>query len=417
MEQTLQEKINSAGMYETVRLKGEIRLGVSESKCFYVGKSFAKSLIEITKPNLILDGSDAVVRLELEEEPGTDLNVFFVSSMAKNVQMNNLNLQIHLNFPGTVRQIVGIYNTAYGLKLNNCRIEIISENQANLTAVCNNGNLDTHMETRADNLVVENCLLSAQVVREGERRSQVVGLKNQLANSISVQNTFVYATNRGTGEFQQAVGIWTNGRFGRFVGNNVKANGSHNVGKLLESAHAYGFVNEGLYNLISSSNLVGEWGGCCIGLENRGDFANVRGNKILATHTVKGRAVRNRASDCVFDGNIITSTSRNPRLIEHEGRGCILSNNLLEGLLGRTDYFSSCGIYAPNEGTSDNLISGNVIKNVGDCGIFASRTVGRVENNIFIPFPDCEDFRDWAEPSSAALSAKLDESRIVSIEG
>lgn len=415
MEQELQEKINAVGMYETVRLKGEIRLEGTENRCFYVGKSFAKSLIEITKPNIILDGSDAVVRLELTEEPGTDLNVFFVSSLAKNVQINNLNLQVYLNFPGSVRQIVGIYNTAFGLKLNNCRIEIISENQANLTAVFNNGNLDTHLETRADNLVVENCLLRAQVVGEGERRSEVYGLRNQLANSISVQNTFVYATNRGTGGEQQATGIWTNGRFGRFVGNNVKANGSHNVGILLETAHAFGFVNEGLYNLISSSNIVGEWGGCCIGLENRGDFANVRGNKILATHTVKGRGIRNRASDCIFDGNIITSTSRNPRLLEHEGKDCIISGNLLEGLLGKADCRSGCGIYAASEEARDNIIAGNIVKNVCDCGIFARPTVGRVENNVFLPLPET-DFAERGDPSSADLTMKLDESRIVSIE-
>ncbi|MFQ7034183.1 MAG: hypothetical protein ACLRTQ_00010 [Candidatus Borkfalkia sp.] len=105
------------------------------------------------------------------------------------------------------------------------------------------------------------------------KESIVYGIFNHLANSISLQNTFVYSTNIGIGKKQAAVGVFTNGRFGRIVGNNIKANGSHNTGNLKEQAYAYGLVNEGLYNLIEANNIVGEWGGQCVGLENKGDFA------------------------------------------------------------------------------------------------------------------------------------------------
>ena len=411
----LQQIIDSAKLFSEVRFEGEINLELPKSTSFYVGKNFSKSLVTITKPNITLDFSDAIVRVDIAEPLDTDLNIFFVSSMAKNVEIKNLKLYVYLNIPATARQIVGIYNTAYGLKLNNCFIEVVSESQLNLVGMFNNGNLDTHMETRADNLVIANSCIKVQIVQSGMKDSVVYGVYNNLANSISIQNTFVYSTNIGFGKKQAAIGVFTNGRFGRFIGCNIKANGSHNTGNLKEQAYAYGFVNEGLYNLIESNNIIGEWGGQCVGLENKGDFAKVSGNKILATHTIKGRSVRNYANDSIFDGNILTSTSRNPRLFEQEGSNCIITNNMMEGLQLPQTYRSSVGIYAAAESAAENLISQNIIKNVCDCGIFAHKNIGFVQNNIITTYAESYGFVKLATTENSAIANKLDESRIHSI--
>lgn len=411
----LQQIIDSAKLFSEVRFEGEINLELPKSTSFYVGKNFSKSLVTITKPNITLDFSDAIVRVDIAEPLDTDLNIFFVSSMAKNVEIKNLKLYVYLNIPATARQIVGIYNTAYGLKLNNCFIEVVSESQLNLVGMFNNGNLDTHMETRADNLVIANSCIKVQIVQSGMKDSVVYGVYNNLANSISIQNTFVYSTNIGAGKKQAAIGVFTNGRFGRFIGCNIKANGSHNTGNLKEQAYAYGFVNEGLYNLIESNNIIGEWGGQCVGLENKGDFAKVSGNKILATHTIKGRSVRNYANDSIFDGNILTSTSRNPRLFEQEGSNCIITNNMMEGLQLPQTYRSSVGIYAAAESAAENLISQNIIKNVCDCGIFAHKNIGFVQNNIITTYAESYGFVKLATTENSAIANKLDESRIHSI--
>ena len=415
METSLQQIIDTAKLFGEIKLDGEINLELPKSTCFYVGKNFSKSLITITKPNISLDFANAPVRINITDALDTDLNIFFVSSMAKNVQIKNLKMFVYLNIPVNNRQIVGIYNTAYGLKLSNCYIEVISENQSNLVGVFNNGNLDTHMETRADNFTIESSFIRAQVMQSGMRESKIYGLYNYLANSISVQNTFVYATNIGVSENQKAIGIYTNGRFGRFVGNNIKANGSHNKGSLKEQAYAYGFHNEGLYNLIEANNIVGEWGGQCIGLENRGDFAKVNGNKILATHTIKGRSVRNYANESCFDGNILTSTSRNPRLFEQEGSNCIITNNIMEGLQLPQTYHSSVGIYAVKETARDNLIVQNIIKNVCDCGIYAHKWIGMVQSNMITTYAEANGFVKQATTENTALANKLDENRIHSV--
>lgn len=411
----IQQTIDSAKLFGEVNFEGDINLELPKSTSFYVGKNFSKSLVTISKPNITLDFSGAVVRVNITDPLDADLNIFFVSSMAKNVEIKNLKLCVYLNIHVTARQIVGIYNTAYGLKLNNCSIEIVSENQSNLVGVFNNGNLDTHMETRADNLVVENGCIRVQIVQSGMKESVVYGIFNHLANSISLQNTFVYSTNIGIGKKQAAVGVFTNGRFGRIVGNNIKANGSHNTGNLKEQASSYGVVNEGLYNLIEANNIVGEWGGQCVGLENKGDFAKVNGNKILATHTIKGRSVRNYANDSIFDGNILTSTSRNPRLFEHEGCNCIITNNMMEGLQLPQTYQSSVGLYAAAESATENLIAQNVIKNVCDCGIFANKNIGFVQNNIITTYAESCGFVKQGLNTDERLAAKLDERRVHSI--
>lgn len=415
MTTDIQQLIDSAKLFSVVRFEDEINLELPKSTSFYVGKNFSKSLVNITKPYITLDFADAIVRVNITEPLDTDLNIFFVSSMAKNVEIKNLKLFVYLNIPVTSRQIVGIYNTAYGLKLNNCSIEVISENQSNLVGVFNNGDLDTHMETRADNLVIANSCIRVQIVQSGMKDSCVYGIYNNLANSISLQNTFIYSTNIGIGKKQAAIGVFTNGRFGRFIGNNIKANGSHNTGNLKEQAYTYGFCNEGLYNLIEGNNIVGEWGGQCVGLENKGDFAKVNGNKILATHTIKGRSVRNYANDSIFVGNIITSTSRNPRLFEQEGSNCIITNNMMEGLQLPQTYQSSVGIYAAAENATENLISQNVIKNVCDCGIFAHKNIGLVQNNIVTTYAESYGFVKQGIKTNEELALKLDENRIHSI--
>lgn len=415
MENVIQQMVDEAGIFSESKAEGEIVLSLPKSNSLYVGKNFSRGLVTIAKPNITLDFSNAVVRVDLDQPLDADINIFLVSGMAREVEIKNLKLYVYYRGPGCSRRIVGICNTAFGLKLNNCHIELVSENQVNLVGVYNDGDLDAHVETRADNLVIENSFVRTQVVQKGTKECQTYGIYNHLANSISVQNSFVYAQNIGFGEKQCAVGIYTNGRFGRLIGNNVKANGSHNLGNLREEAYAYGIVNEGLYNLMVANNIIGEWGGQCVGLENRGAFAKVNGNKILATHTIQGRSVRNFADESIFDGNILTSTSRNPRLFEHQGKYCIITNNVMEGLQGMETYRSSVGIYAAAEQATENMITQNVIRNVCDCGIFTHKNVGLVQNNLIRTYAECNRFIMQAFSDNAELAYRLDENRVQSI--
>ena len=410
----LEAMINEAEAGREIRLRGRIQLNLSQGQSFTIGKMCMKGLVNLKKPDVVIDGSDAILEAEVEDGTGSDWALLFLHPSAQNVTLRNLSMRVLVKNPtNSTRMLAAIYNTAFGVKLENCRIEMQSDKQAMLTGIYNNGNLDTHLETRADNLVVDNSLIKVSCLSETfPKENTVYGIYNNLANSISVQNTYVYAVNRGNGERQKAVGVYTNGRFGRFVGNNIKANGTHNIGKQKEQAHAFGFINEGLYTIITSSNIVGEWAGMCVGLENRGEYTRVSSNKILATHTICGRSIRNYGNNSSIEGNILTSTSRNARLLEQNAGSCIISGNLMEVLMAPETCQSGCGIYAAGEEAKGNLIVDNLIRNVLDCGIYANQLSGLIKDNRVYAYMTTQEY---ASVDNTALKEKLCEEKIHSI--
>lgn len=223
-------QINQAESDKEVRLNGKVYWEVKTGNTFTIGRNCMKGVISISRSGVVIDGSNAEIEAEIEDSTGSDWGLFFIQPSARNVTLKNFTLRIRLHNPEhSTRIFSAIYNTAFGLKIENCSIEIYSDKQINLSGIYNNGNLDTHMETRADNLVISNSFVKVEcLAEEYPKESTVYGFYNNLANSVSMQNTYIYAINRGDGNRQKAVGVYTNGRFGRFVGNNIKANGTHN---------------------------------------------------------------------------------------------------------------------------------------------------------------------------------------------
>ena len=414
MHKSLEKMINEEINGHYIKLNGKINLDVNQGGAFTIGKLCVKGIIQIMRSDIIIDGSDADIEVTIADCTTSDWNLFFIHPTARNVQFRNMRIRVRVTNPVHCTRVFSlIYNTAFGLKIHNCQMEIYSDKQLNIVGIYNNGNLDTHMETRADNLVVENCLLKVICQpSEFEKECTVYGIYNYLANSISLQNNFIYATNKGIGQRQKAIGIFTNGRFGRFIGNNIKANASHNAGREKEQAYALGFVNEGLYSIITSNNIIGEWAGMSVGLENRGEYTVVSANKILATHTICGRSIRNYGSNTTIEGNILTSTSRNARLIEHNACNCLIGRNIMEILMVPYECRSGCGIYAVGENSTQNIISENIIRNVTDCAIFVNPTIGSIINNYINSYPETVD---RAGIENQYLVNKLDERNIQSI--
>lgn len=414
MQKEIEQRINDVNSGNLIKLAGKIHLNVNQSGTFTVGRVCVKGIIQVMRSNIIIDGSNAEIEVDVEDCTTSDWSLFLIHPKARNVQFKDFKIRVRIHNPiHSTRLFSVIYNTAYGLKLDNCQIEVYSDKQLNMAGLYNNGNLDTHMETRADNLVIVNSLFKLENRADSyEKECVVYGVYNYLANSISMQNTFIYAVNRGEGEQQKSVGVYTNGRFGRFVGNNIKANASHNVGREKEQAYAFGFINEGLYSIISSNNIVGEWAGMSVGLENRGEYTIISSNKVLATHTICGRSLRNYASNTSIEGNVLTSTSRNARLIELNAGNCLIGRNIMEVLMVKSECRSGCGIYAIGENCKENIISENIIRNVSDCALFVSKTVGLVQNNQITSYIDTIRI---AGVENGLLLTKLDERNIQSL--
>lgn len=411
--QNILSLINDTTTSPYVKLEGNICLEDTEKKRISFGKNATmRGIIDIRRPNVVIDGTGAVLTLVTDGLDTKNLCLFRIHEEAKNVRLRNLTIHVRLTHAAASgHSFFTIYNTAHGLRIENCHVEVTSAEQANLFGVFNDGDLDTHLATPADNLMLTGSTLKLTCEAKNiTHRCSVYGLYNRLANSISVQNNFIYATVRGVGQDQKAIGVYTNGRFGRFVGNNIKGNGMHNVARKKEQAHAFGFINEGMYTLLSDNNLIGEWGGHCIGLETKGDFAKVVGNKILSTHTVWGSSLTCRGHNTLIQSNIITTTARNARILDLYGSYLSVTDNLIEALNLPPYTTSGCGIYAMSG--AQCIIKDNIIKNATSCGIFARSSLGTVKDNRIIPW---QSALKEADEKNASLLTIMDEKRIVSL--
>ena len=383
MTTIIEKQINESSSRE-IKLNGFIGIKVEKDKSFSVGKNIVKKLITISKSNIVVDGSNATIYVEICDNLGIDTALFYINNETKNICFKNMKIHIYIaNSCNTVDKFFAIYNTASNVYFQNCIIDLQCINQMNLYGIYNYGIIDLDMLKNANNLSISDCNINVICsAKSFTKDCSVYGIYNHLANSISVQNTYVNTINDGIGENQKSIGIFTSGRFGRFTGNNIKANSSHTTGTEKEKGSSFGFINRGDYSIITSNNILGEWAGIAIGIENDAEYAKISSNKILATHTICGRCIRNYKNKNTFNDNILTSTSRNARLIETHGSDCIITNNYLEVLMPHENCTTGCGIYI--EGSSRNhIVKNNIINNIKNCGIFAP-SVSLITDNICV---------------------------------
>ena len=86
----------------------------------------------------------------------------------------------------------------------------------------------------------------------------------------------------------------------------------------------------------------------------------------------------------------------------------------MEILMDAVECRSGCGIYAIGERVTKNIVANNILKNVIDCGIFANREAGRIENNFVLTW-GVEHTTEYAGSENARLAEKLNEKNIRSI--
>jgi parallel beta-helix repeat protein len=374
---------------------------------------FIRNLVTASVGNKIIDGSAARITVEIPDDPASGVSVFNVLKSARDLTFRNLRFDIKYTGGASGGTVYGIKSNAYRLAVKDGKMDFTANNQINYTAIYNDGTIDTHMDTPADNLSVSGNHISARcAAAEHHKESVFCGIDNVLANSASISNNYLFIQNAGNGEGQKAIGIRNSGRFARIENNNIKANGSHNIGKELEKAYACGVYNTGLYMVFTGNNCVGEWGGKCIGLYNAGGYANITGNKILATHTIMGRTVVMEAEHCILADNVITNTSRNPHFVEVLMGSNIISNNYMQGLMGAADYRSGCGIWVV--GTSEEKVSrcniaNNIISCARDFGIALINTEkNNISGNQFIKFAEVEDYAAvYAENSADTVKDNI----------
>ena len=335
------------------------------------------------------------VYIEISNTLQQDLVVFTILKNIKGYLIENCEFEIVYSGGDTKQKIILVVNNSMEFTIRNCKVRFNTSSQVSFTALLNNGGLDTKLETQADGLSVENCRFSLfERASSFNYECKVCAIENILANSISISNSYIFSQINGNGEKQKAYGIINSGRFVRIENNNIKANGTHNMGNLLEQSYTYGVYNTGLYLIFTGNNCVGEWGGKCVGLYNGSSYANITGNKILATHTVCGRAVILAGAKNILANNILTSTSLNQHIVEITSGFNKVSGNHIESLMGGIT--SGVGIFIEGkQGTkvTNCMIFGNQIVAEKDYGIVMQNTENnKVSENTFFPLDNSPKF-------------------------
>ena len=382
----IEKIINSCAEYDTVVFEGVYRFNYTNKRLFMLGKETIQSAIMISKSNLFLDFSRAKIFFDVKDiiNKFAFMN-FYVT--ARNIKILGLDIQINYKGEASNSTVCGIYNTSLGFSADNCRIAIHSKKQVSAIGIYNYGGLNTHLNTKADNLSVVNSRIHINIdpshtdLESNAIKSEAYGIYNYFANSMQDSDTYIDIKNKGKGENQSAVGIFNKGRFCRFSSDNIKANGRHSEGKSLNEAYAYGMIDEGMYSLVSNCNIIGEWGGKCVGMYLKGEYSNITANKILSTHTIKGITVNIEGKKIILSNNVLTSTSRNAKVIFSAGDGITISGNILE-ILQNPDYCESgVGMYLENG--NNLIITDNQLLTIKNCCIFTKNAKITAKDNLF----------------------------------
>ncbi len=383
-ENTINDKENP----RLIELHGTIEVKAADASAFSLGRSCNTSACDITRSDVIIDGSDAQIVVNIDDELNSDYSVVRIMPEATNVKIRNLNIKLLVNHNKNCdRSIYAIYNYAEGVVLENVHIYMHSDAQINMFGIGCYSDKSDRWGTKGDNSTIVNSTIKVDCLpKDFTNCCKCYGIYIEKADNISVQNCNIKSVIDGVGKDQVAVGVYTSGKFGRFINNNIKASAKHPKAVLREKAYAVGFHNDGEYSIISNNNIIGERGGYCIGLlnENTAKFANINGNKIHATHSVVGCGIKNKANDIIINSNILTCTCRNAKMLEHEAGASIISNNYIRVLLGRAKEMTGCGIYAVGRRVQGNTIEGNVIRQALNCGIYTEPNCGVISKSNIV---------------------------------
>ncbi len=391
----LENEINGNNSY--VNLEGEYRIKSEDTKNFFVSGKYIRSGININTGEKVIDGSKAKIYFDVYHDPISSTALFCILKNVKFLKIFNLHIHIQYYGKASNSSITAIMNHSQKCLIKGCKIFFNCDNLINFNGIYNEGAIDTTLETQADNLILTENIIEGRCSAEVyDINSVFCGINNHFANSVSITNNYIFMQIRGAGEAQRTYGVINSGKYVRIENNNIKANGSHNFGKSLEAAFACGMLNEdrGEYLVFAGNNCVAEWGGQCVGIENRAQYVNISANKILATHTIKGHSVILNSWNCIFCDNVVTNTSRNPRFLVLKGSENVIKGNFFKGLLAHSEYKSGVGIWVEGERSLDLkvekcIISGNIISCALDFGIILNNTEkNAITDNQFIKFTE-----------------------------
>lgn len=244
-----------------IHLEGTIEIEADAEK---------ECLFEISRQHLTVIGRNGLIKVKLNGRSSHDFSVFKLTNEAKDITFENINIELKHQEGYIGKSLSAISNYAKNTVIRECTIKI-EGCAGNVTGIMNDGNLNTTLETRADNCIFTNNHIYSSC--RGEQKGTAYGIINIYANSANISGNEVTAHN--TVKDGRAVCLYNSGRFLMVNGN--KYNSINGEGD------AIGIYNNGMYMLFSQNDVVvsgsREYGYIC----PSGSYSRIEDNTIMTS--------------------------------------------------------------------------------------------------------------------------------------
>ena len=103
--------INDPESPKLIELEGNMVFRIRKDNTFSLGRTCNKSGCDITRSDIIIDGSRAMITVFIEEKLSFDFSVFRIMRETSNVTLRNLNIKVFVKYKESVKEhLFSIYN-------------------------------------------------------------------------------------------------------------------------------------------------------------------------------------------------------------------------------------------------------------------------------------------------------------------
>lgn len=308
----LQRAVNDPLANRLIKLKGTFRIDQLDDN----------AAVTINKPGLIIDGYDAKIEANLSQLLYADItSIFRLERQAAGTVIRGLTMDITYDGPALPGRLCAIHVNTGSASAEDCRIVIKSHTPINITGIENDGELNTTLETYADNFKASNNFIQIEAHSDIKRETALCGINNRYANSPSFSKNTINI--KSAVPSSQIVAIYNSGRFARVYKNSISCVHEDAEGSILS------IYNDGMYMLFSKNTVTAQGGRECYGLIcNQGHYSKLEDNQISAGNADNASCVLIPAVKCMLFSNKLNGPENNIQ----PSYGTMVQGNLAAGM-------------------------------------------------------------------------------------
>ena len=153
--------INNPQSPKLIELKGNVVIKSSDNFGISLGKTSSKSVLKITRPNIVVDGNHASIIFLVDNLLNMDFSLIKIMPEATSVTIKNLNIKVIVSSDkNSSRSISAIYNLARATNIENVKINMKSNSQIDLFGIRNYSDKSNLHSTKGDDVTIHNCTIN-----------------------------------------------------------------------------------------------------------------------------------------------------------------------------------------------------------------------------------------------------------------